>query len=105
MRVRHAANRREPARCRRSSSGGDAFFVALAGLAQVNMQIDKSGSDNESTGIEFVVRAAASLARRGNLGHLPVTQQDVHGGINPRGRIDQMPSADEQAVILRASVH
>src|SRR5262249_8521484 len=41
--VGHGANRGKTASCRRGSAGGDGLFVLLAGFAQVNVDVDKSG--------------------------------------------------------------
>ena len=60
----------------------------------------KPGRDDQPARIEFLVRGAARLARRSDLGHLPVAQQDVHGRIDLRGRIDKPSALDQQAVIF-----
>ena len=64
------------------------------------MQVDEAGSDDQPARIEFLMRGAAGLARRRDLGHLPIAQQDVHGGVDLRGRIDKPPAFDQQAVIF-----
>ncbi len=100
LRVGHAADRSESSGSGRGGAGGDGFLVALPGLAQVNVQVDEARSDDQATRIEFLVRSAANLARRRDLGHLAVAQQDVHGRIDLRGGVDETAAFDQQAVIF-----
>ena len=100
LRVRHAADRGESSGSSCRSAGGDRFFVALAGFSQVNMQINESGSNDQSTGVEFFMRGTARLARRRNFSHLAVAQQDVHERVDLRSRIDHSPALDQEAVIF-----
>ena len=89
LRVGHAADGSESSGSSGGGAGGDGFLVTLPGLAQVNMQIDEAGSDDQPARVEFLVRGAANLARRRDLGHLPIAQQDVHGRIDLGGGIDK----------------
>ena len=100
LRVGHAANRSESSGSSGGGAGGDSFLITLTRLAQVDMQIDKAGSDDQSPRIDFFMRCAAGFARRGDLGHLPVAQQDVHERVDLRGRIDEPPAFDQQAIIF-----
>ncbi|MGA3349282.1 MAG: hypothetical protein ABSC33_09685 [Candidatus Sulfotelmatobacter sp.] len=60
-----------PARCS-AANRGDGFFVALSGLAQVNVEIDEAGGDDQAAGVEFFVGAAANFIRWRNFGHAAV---------------------------------
>ena len=94
--VRHAAHGSESASRRRRGSGCDAFLVALAWLAQVDVQIDEAGRDDQAAGIEYFVCAAADLVRRRDLGDSAVTQQHVHECVQLRGGIDDATAFDQQ---------
>src|SRR6266849_7134120 len=86
-----------------SGPGGDGLLVALAGLAQMDMQVDESGRDDQATSVEFVVRCTACLAWRRDLRNLSITQQDVHGRVDLRGGVDETAALDQQAVIFFSS--
>src|SRR4029077_827664 len=100
LRVGHAADGSKSSRSGGSGASGNSFLVSLAGLAQVHMQVDEAGSDDQPSRIEFLMRSAARLARRRDLGYLPVPQQDVHGRVDFGGRINEPPAFDQQAVIF-----
>ncbi len=51
--VGHGADGSESARGRGRRAGSNRLFVRLAGLAQVNVQIDETGRDDQSAGIEL----------------------------------------------------
>ena len=63
------------------------------------MQINKSGSYNQTPGVELLMCRAACLSRWRDLSNLTVTKQDVHRRIDPARRIDQAATLDQQAVI------
>ena len=50
--VGHGANTGEAARCRRRCACGDGFFVALARLAQVYVNVHQAWGDDETPGVE-----------------------------------------------------
>ena len=100
LRVGHAADGGKSSSGGGGGAGGDGFLVALAGFAQVNMQVDEAGSDDQSARIEFLVCRAANLAGRRDLGDLPIAQQDVHGRIDLGGGVDEAATLDQQAVIF-----
>ena len=64
--IRHTANRREPAGGRGSCAGSDRFLIFKAGLPQVAVEVDKSRTDNQSSGrqgiIGFTDRILSALA-------------------------------------------
>ena len=73
--------------------------MPLAGLAQVHVQIDEAGRDDESAGIEFLGfgTPALNLVGRGNFGDAAIFQQHVHGRVDARRRVDEVAALDEQA--------
>src|SRR5258708_19616610 len=80
--IRHRTNRRETSRSSGSGAAGDGFFVALSGLAEVNVQIDESRSDDQTAGIKLFIGAATDLVRQGNLSDTAVAQNNVHGPLD-----------------------
>ena len=102
--VRHGANRSEPSGRGGGRAGGDGFFVALSGLAQVNVQIDKSRGNDQTARIEFFVGAAANLVRQSDLGNSPIAQKNVHGRIDLRRRVDHVAALDQQTGVSRLVV-
>ncbi len=69
-------------------AAGDRLFVGLAGLAQVNVNIDEARCDDESAGVEAFIGATAQLARRSHFRDTAVFEQEVVfplellGGVN-----------------------
>jgi hypothetical protein len=61
--VRHAADRREATGGRRARAGLDVFLVFLAGLAQVDVEIDEAGDDPQALDVDDAAadQAAADL--------------------------------------------
>ena len=94
--IRHAAYRREPASSGGGGAGRDRFLVTLAGLAQVNMQVNEAGSDDQTARVEFSFGVTPDFVRRCNLGHLAIAQQEVHGAIDPGGRINDVTASDQE---------
>jgi hypothetical protein len=78
-------------------AGGNRFFVALSGLAQVNMQVDESRSNDQTARIELLVGAAADLVGQSNLSNAAIAQQNIHGRVDLRRRIDHVAALDQQA--------
>src|SRR5258708_19539372 len=93
--IRHRTNRRETSRSSGSGAACDGFFVALAGLAEVNVQIDESRSDDQTAGIKLFIGAATDLVRQGNLSDTAVAQKNVHGRVDLRRRVDNMATFDK----------
>src|SRR6266550_1403666 len=78
VRVWHAADRSESASRGSCSPGGDTLFVNLAGLAQVNMQINKAGSNDQAASIKFVVSAATNFIGQSDFSDASISQQNIH---------------------------
>ena len=95
--VGHGADGGETSGGGGGGAGGDGFFVALSGLAQVDVQIDEAGSDDQAAGIEFLVGAAADFVGQSDLGDAAIAQKDVHGRVDLRRRIDQVAAFDQKA--------
>ena len=51
--VRHADDARESARRGRARTAGDGFLRRLPGLAEVNVQVDQSGRDDQTGAVDF----------------------------------------------------
>jgi hypothetical protein len=94
--VRHAAHGSESASSSGSGTSRDALFVALTRFAQVNVEIDETRSHDQAARIEGRVSAAADLVRGGDLRDVSVTQQHVHGCIQPCGGIDDATAFDQE---------
>ena len=100
--VGHGANRSESSGGSRGRSAGDGLFVTLARLAQVHVQVDEAGRDDQSARVELLVGAAANLIGQRNFRDAPIAQQDVHRRIDLRRRIDQVAAFDQQALVVQA---
>ena len=92
-RVRHRAHRRVPARHCRPSSGRDRLFMFLAGLAQMGVQIDETGHDHQTAGIDGFGGRLQLLA---DFADRIVGDQDISFGVEPLTRIDDAPASDQQ---------
>jgi hypothetical protein len=66
--------------------------MRLAGLTQMNMQIDQSRRDNAAARVESLVGLPVQFSRRRHGGHPAIAQQHVHVVINAAGRVNH-PSA------------
>ena len=89
-RVGHGAHRGESAHGRSRRTGGNRFFVRLARLAQVHVQINKPGSDDEPLQVELFVRRGLRLAGRCDFNHQAIFQHQIGWGIHARSGINQM---------------
>ncbi len=94
--IRHAAHGREPARRSRRRAGRNRLFVCLPGLAQMDVQVNQSRSDDQPPGVEFFIRPAANFVRGRDLRHAPIPQHDIHRRIDLRGGIDHVSTFDQQ---------
>ena len=72
----------------------DRLGVLASGLAQVGVQVDEAGEDEEAGGVEDFRVAGLDAVR--DLGHDAVLQQHVGAPVALRGRVDDAPSADQQ---------
>jgi hypothetical protein len=93
---RHAAHGSKSTGRRRRGSGCDAFLVALAGFAQVYVQVDETWSDDQRPGVEDFIRTAANLVRSRDLNDSTVAQQHVHECVQLRGGVDDATAFDQQ---------
>ena len=93
--VGHGADRGEASSSGGGGAGGDGLFVALTGLAQVYVEVDEAGSNDEAAGVKFLLGAAADLVGRGDFGDAAVVQQDIHGGVDLRGGVDEVAAFDK----------
>src|SRR5579864_1759279 len=94
--VGHAAHGSEAASCGCRRSGCYRFLVALPGLAQMSMQVNESGRDDQTLRLNFFVSSAANFVRRCNLRDLPVAQKKVHDRVHTCEGIDDASSANQQ---------
>src|SRR5208282_1404748 len=81
-------------------SGGDRLFVVLSWLAQVNVQVNESGGDDQAASVEFFVGAATNFVGQSDLGDAAVAQQHVHGGVDLRRGIDQVAAFNEETLVF-----
>ena len=96
-RVGHGADRGEPAGSSGGSTAGDSLFVILTGLTQMDVQVDETRRNDEAARVELFVGAAADFIRQSDLSHAAIPQEDVHGRVDLRPRIDQVAAFDQQA--------
>ncbi len=92
LRIRHAADRREPAARRRSRACFDGFRRLLSRLAQVHVDIDKAGSDDQAAGVKnFRVSRRGNFPSRPNFLYLLPIQQNVESCVRLGCRVDHAP--------------
>ena len=90
-RVGHGGDGGESAGGGGRGAGGDGFFVGLAGLAEMNVNVDEAGRDDQARGVEdFRAVFAFELAGGGDFGDATVFEKDVFGGVDACGGIDEM---------------
>jgi hypothetical protein len=94
IRIRHRANGGKPARDRRGRSRCDCLFILLAGLAQVDVEIDKSRSHYESSGVEYF--RALRLDSFSDRCYAPVNDEQVRNLVVPLRWIEDPASFDKQ---------
>jgi hypothetical protein len=93
--VRHGADRGEAALGGGGGAGGDRLLVVLAWLAQVDVDIDQAGRDDQPAGVDGLARSIA-LAGRRDRRHPPVPDDQVGNAIDPIRRVDQAPAGDRR---------
>ena len=93
--VRHSANRSEPSRGRGCCSSSYRLFVRLPRLAQMHVQIDESGRNHQTASIEPAI-CTFNFPRRRDLSHPPILQQNIHGRIDARRRINKVSARNQQ---------
>src|ERR1700748_2437820 len=74
--------------------------MRLSGLAQVNVNIDKTGRDDESFGVECFVSVAMKLACRSNFRDATIFEQKIVFAFDVRSWIDEETVFDQQAVFI-----
>ena len=91
--VRHRADRGVAARHRGPRAGGDRLLVLLPRLAQMRVQVDEPGSDDETGGVDRVdVRLDLLVDARDRA----VLDQDVELGVEVLAGIDDAAVCDEE---------
>ena len=93
-RVGHRADRREAAARRGPRAGRDRLLVLLAGLAQVHVQVDEAGSDDESRRVQHG-RAVGRFQAGPGFGDAPVAEQQVERRVDAVAGVDQAAAADQ----------
>ena len=95
--IRHAHDAREATRRRSLRPAGDSLFRRLARLAQVNVEVDEAGTNDEAARVDHF-QVVAVLPRQTievNFFDLPIGQVNVADAINAIGRIDDVAVGDE----------
>src|ERR1019366_4868842 len=98
-RVRHANHGSESAACRRRRAGGDGFLGGLARLAQMNVQVNQSGTDDTSADIHFF-----NVSRRfgggvlADGGDFAVHDEQIGGSIEAVGGVNHPSTGEEQRI-------
>jgi hypothetical protein len=70
----------------------------------VNVQVDEPWGNDQTARIKLLVRAATDFIRQGNFGNAAIAQQNVHGRIDLRRRVDHVPAFNQQARALSSLV-
>ena len=85
-------------------AGGDGFFVALAGLAEMDVNVDEAGCDDEAGGVEdFSTVGELEFAGAGDFGDAAVFEQDVFGSVDAGAGIDEVAVANDESRHARPS--
>ncbi len=92
--VGHGADGSEAAGCSCQGPAGDGLFVRLSRLAQVDVEVNKSGGHDQPARVKVFVSLAAKLARRGNFGHTAVSEQKVVFAFELLRGVDNISAAD-----------
>ncbi len=95
-RVRHAAHGGEPAGGRGPRAGRDGLLVLLAGLAQVHVHVDESGTDDLAGRVDDL-DVGGRLEAPPEPHDLAVLDQEVLDGVDVVRRIDHAPAPDQEA--------
>ena len=90
-RVRHRADRREAAVRRRRQPRRDRLGVLVAGLAQVRVEVDEAGRDDDPAGVDAV---GVGAVQPGDRLEDPVADDDLARALAARRRVDQPGAAD-----------
>ena len=100
--VGHGGHGGKSARGSSGGAGGDGFLVGLAGLAQVDVNVDEAGRDGEAGGIEdFSAVGQLELAGSSDLGNAAVLEQNVFCGVDAGGGIDEVAVTNGDSAVMR----
>ena len=98
-RVGHGADGGESTCRSRRGPGGNGLLVALARLAQVDVDIDQARGDHQALGLDDLRLCLFGRSRQFTWGlnrsHPAVLEQDIAVRVDPGGRIDQVAAANE----------
>ncbi len=86
LRIGHAADGRESAARRGARAGLDGFGHFLAGLAQMAVEVDEAGRDDQAFGVENFRVGRGKV--RADFRDLFAIEQDVERGVGFRGRVE-----------------
>ena len=92
--VRHAADRGEAAAGRRLRAGGDRLLVLEAGVAQVAVEVDETGADDEAGGVDRLRPVGSQVRPDG--GDAPVGDEEVAHEVDVPSRVEDASVTDEQ---------
>jgi hypothetical protein len=95
--VWHAAYGGKPSRRGCRGTGRNRLFVGLSGLAQVHMQINEPGANDQATSVELFVSAALDRVRTRYFRYSTISKQDIHRRVHARRRVDDVATLDQQA--------
>ena len=68
----------------------------------MHMQIDEAGSNDQPARVKLLIGIATGLGRQSNLGNTSVAQKNIHGRVDLRGGVNQLPAFDQQAAAFSA---
>src|SRR5689334_430493 len=92
--IRHGADGGKSSRSRGHGAAGDGLFVRLAGLSQMDMNIDEAGRDDESAGVESVVGFSAQFAGGRDFNHATIFEQEIVLALKTLSGVDEETVAD-----------
>ncbi len=90
--VGHGADGGEAAARRCERAGRDRLFVLEAGLAEMRVDVDEPGANNETTGIDGLARILPSS--RAHFSDAAVGDEDVSDDVDVVGGVDYAAAAD-----------
>lgn len=94
--VGHGADGGEAAAGGGAGAGGDVLLVLEAGVAEMGVEVDKAGGDDEAAGIDLARTAGGERVADG--GDSAILDEDVGDGVVARCGVDEAAVADDDAV-------
>lgn len=91
--IGHANDAGEAARCRCFRAAADGFLCGLPRLAEVDMDVDQAGRDDEPGAVDFLDGIAKGNS--GVIGDAAVDDQEVGDFVTVIGRVDNAAIAEE----------